>query len=53
MGSALPNTGFVRLPQIIGSTKALPPTVRCLPLHSEITDFRIRSFAVAGNGQTD
>ena len=32
MGSTLPDTGFVRLPQIIGSTKALPPIPALIPV---------------------
>ena len=32
MGSTLPDTGFVRLPQIIGSTKARPPIPALIPV---------------------
>jgi Predicted transcriptional regulator len=32
MGSTLPDTGFVRLPQIIGSTKAQPPIPALIPV---------------------
>jgi predicted DNA-binding transcriptional regulator AlpA len=32
MGSTLPDTGFVRLPQIIGSAKAHPPIPALIPV---------------------
>ena len=32
MGSTLPDTGFVRLPQIIGSAKARPPIPALIPV---------------------
>ena len=32
MGSTLPDTGFVRLPQIIGSTKVRPPIPALIPV---------------------
>ena len=32
MGSPLPDTGFVRLPQIIGSTKTHPPVPALIPV---------------------
>jgi predicted DNA-binding transcriptional regulator AlpA len=32
MGSTLPDTGFVRLPQIIGSAKTRPPVPALIPV---------------------
>lgn len=32
MGNKLPETGFLRLPQIIGNTKAVPPIPPLIPV---------------------